>query len=116
MSGRRSREKGQRGEREWAAACTAEGFPAHRGRQYHGGQDSPDVRTALDHAIHFEVKHTERLSLYDAMQQATEDAGERMPVVAHRRNNHEWLVVLKASDFFRLVRESEIPTTDKESR
>lgn len=112
MSGARSRNKGAVGERELAALLTAEGFSAHRGRQYHGGPGTPDVRCADLPGVHWEVKRTEKLSLYQAMAQAKADAADgQMPVVAHRRNHSEWLIVLRAEDFFRLVRESELPLT-----
>lgn len=100
------RRKGATGEREFAALCRAEGYDdAHRGRQYHGGSDSPDV-VGLP-GVHVEVKRTEALRLYDAMAQAIADAGNKMPMVAHRKNNCDWLIVMRAEDFFRLYREWE---------
>ena len=61
--GRKSRNKGQRGEREFASELRRLfGIDARRGVQYCGGADSPDVITDFDE-IHFEVKRTERLSL-----------------------------------------------------
>jgi len=104
MGGSRSRDKGQRGEREFAAELSRVlGCEAHRGRQYHGGQDAPDVKTDLE-GVHWEVKRCESLSLYPAMEQAVGDAGEDVPVVAHRRNNRKWLVVLELDDLPRLVK------------
>lgn len=106
MGGAMSRGKGQRGELEWAKKLSEEGYPAHRGRQYHGGVDSPDVKCEVL-PFHFEVKRTEKLHLYDAVQQAQEDCPEgKMPVVAHRRNHYPWLVVMPASVFFHLCREA----------
>lgn len=92
--GRKEREKGKRGEREAAKAIKEYlGINAHRGRQYQGGDDSPDVKADLP-GVSIEVKRTERLSLYEAMQQAYEDAHEcEIPLVLHRRNNQEWLAV-----------------------
>ena len=101
MSGARSRRKGKRGERELAALFTAEGFPATRGQQHRGGPDSPDVIVPTLPGIHFEAKRTERLSLYDAVAQAKSDAGDKLPVVGHRRNACEWLAILRESDFVR---------------
>src|SRR5690625_302275 len=92
-----SRDKGARGERELAGWLTERGYPAHRGRQFHGGPDSPDV-VCPSLPVHFEVKRTEKLRLHDAMAQAVDDAGEKTPVVAHRRSRGEWLAVLKLSD------------------
>ena len=101
--GAMSRRKGAVGERELAAYLTDHGFPATRGRQHHGGSDAPDVRCpALP--FHFEVKRTESLRLHEAMAQAVNDAGDRMPVVAHRRNNGDWIAVLRLADLLRLMR------------
>ena len=70
-----SRDKGKVGERELASELRRLfGIDARRGVQYCGGTDSPDVVTDLP--IHCEVKRIERLSLYPAMKQATEDAGK----------------------------------------
>lgn len=100
--GSKSRNKGKRGEREAAAAISRHlGVPARRGVQYHGGEDSPDLVTGLA-GVHFEVKRTETLSLYDAMGQAIDDAGDKVPVVLHRRNNRVWLAACRLEDLPRL--------------
>jgi hypothetical protein len=93
-----SREKGKRGERELAAEVqTLFGITARRGVQYHGGSDSPDVITDIA-GLHFEVKRTERLSLYPAMNQAVNDAGDKIPIVCHRQSRKEWLAVIRLKD------------------
>ena len=101
-----SNQKGKRGEREAAQFLANEGFPARRGQQFAGGTDSPDIICETLPGIHFEVKRTERGNPYDWISQAQRDAGYKLPVVLHRRNDHEWLAVLPAKDFFRIVRES----------
>lgn len=89
-----SNRKGKVGEREAAAALTEDlGLEARRGVQYSGSPDSPDVVHSLP-GVHFEVKRTERINVYDAMGQATEDAGGSVPVVLHRRNRGEWLAIV----------------------
>ena len=101
--GRKSRAKGQRGEREAAAELTRLfGVEAHRGRQYHGGPDSPDVQTTLSN-VHVEVKRTETLSVYAAMEQAEKDAGDAVPLVLHRRNGKQWLAIVQLDDLPRLA-------------
>lgn len=96
--GKASREKGKRGEREFAKFLREHGVEARRGVQFQGGPDSPDVTS--DDGIHWEVKRTEALSVYKAMQQAISEAPEeKIPAVAHRRSNQEWLVILRAEDF-----------------
>ena len=99
-----SRSKGARGERQWAKKLRDEGFEARRGQQYSGNPDAPDVVSNIDWA-HFEVKRVERLDLYGAMTKALADCGDRMPVIAHKRNHSDWLITMKADDWFKLVRE-----------
>jgi Holliday junction resolvase len=103
-----SRQKGARGEREWSAKLREHGFRARRGVQYAGGPDSPDVLCEDLPGIHFEVKRTERLHLYDALAQAVREAGDKLPVVAHRANDCEWVVILRADDVLGLLRETRL--------
>lgn len=78
----------------------AHGYEARRGQQFAGGGDSPDVVHNID-GLHVEVKRTEALSLYKAMEQAKADAGDdNFPVVFHRRNGKDWLVIMEADIFF----------------
>ena len=97
-----SRDKGERGERELAAYLSERGFPAQRGCQFKGSPDSPDV-VCSGLPLHFEVKRCERLSVYDAYAQAVEDAGQKVPVVAHRRNGQAWLAILGMDDLLTLL-------------
>ena len=98
-----SNAKGKRGERELSAWLREKGIEARRGVQYSGGDDSPDIVHSIPN-LHIECKRVETLSLYPAMKQACEDAGELIPSVWHRRNNKEWLVVLRAEDFVELIK------------
>lgn len=105
--GKMSRDKGKRGERELAGILRGYGFDAKRGAQYHGGPDSPDV-TGLP-GVHIEVKRTEKLSLYDALAQSRADSGpEEMPVVIHRRNDCEWVVIQPLADWIELYKEGKL--------
>jgi hypothetical protein len=99
-----SRRKGAAGEREAAAALNEVfGTRFHRGRQYHGGPDSPDLAGDMP-GLHIEVKRVERLSLYPAMVQARQDAApDQVPVVMHRANNRPWLIVVEVADLIRLL-------------
>ena len=99
-----SKEKGKRGELEWAAFCRGQGYECRRTAQYCGKTgDAADV-VGLP-GIHVEVKRVERLNIEDAMSQAIHDSkGERLPIVAHRKNNADWLVTMKAEDWFSLYR------------
>ena len=98
-----SREKGKRGERAVAALFREYGFDAHRGQQYHGGPDSPDVVGVP--GLHIEVKRTERLNLYDALAQAKRDAGDDLPVVIHRKNDSPWVAIMDFDDWMQIFRE-----------
>lgn len=96
--GRMSRQKGKRGEREAAAELgSLLGCTARRGVQYQGGPDSPDV--VLDGVnIHVECKRTETINVYKALEQAKNDAPTgHVPLVWHRRNGRESVVILQAS-------------------
>lgn len=104
--GRRSRNKGKRGELEFARFCTARGYECRRTAQRRG-----DLGNAADveglPGVHVEVKRTEAFRLWDALQQAERDAiasGDGFPVVAHRKNEYPWVVVMYAEDWFELYR------------
>ena len=102
-----SRQKGAAGERELAAFLVERGFEARRGQQFHGGGDSPDVVTNIP-GVHFECKRVEKGNLYDWLAQAERDVGgpegEKIPVVAHRRNKKEWVAILPLDDLLTLLR------------
>lgn len=98
--GKASRDKGKRGERELARLLRDRGYDAHRGAQNKGGPDSPDVDGIP--GIHIECKRTERLDLYGALDQARRDAGDDVPVVMHRRNDCDWVAILRLDDFLRI--------------
>lgn len=104
-----SRRKGADGEREFASLCREHGYSGvRRTAQYCGNTgDAADV-VGLP-GIHVEVKRVERLNLENAMAQAVHDAAKKAhrPVVAHRKNNCEWLITMRASDWFALFREWE---------
>ena len=101
--GRKSRDKGARGERELAGELARLlGVEARRGQQYRGGPDSPDVHLDIPD-VHIECKRTERLRLYEALDQAIGDAADKVPVVMHRQNKRPWVVVLRLDDLPRLA-------------
>lgn len=99
-----SRRKGAVGEVEFAHYLTDHGCPAIRGQQHAGGVDSPDVRCeALPH-VHFEVKRVQAGNPYVWLEQAVRDAGRgKTPVVAHRKNNKEWIAILPMEDLMRFL-------------
>ena len=99
-----SRQKGAAGEREFAELLRFHLFDARRGQQFSGGKDSPDVVCSDLKDFHFEVKRVQAGNLYKWMAQAKRDAGpDKIPVVAHRRNNEDWVAILSADIFLELL-------------
>lgn len=101
-----SRMKGQRGEREIAAILRAHGFDARRGTQTRGGQEEADVVSSLP-GYRLEVKRTERLNIWAAIQQCDDDLDpaddDTVPVVVFRRNRSRWYACLPLEDFLKGV-------------
>lgn len=97
-----SKRKGASGEREWAKVCNDNGFSCRRGQQF-SGLEGEDV-VGLP-GIHQEVKRVEKLNIYDAINQSVRDSQGKIPIVAHRKNHCEWLVTMRAVDWFELYRE-----------
>ena len=97
-----SREKGKRGEREWAELLRGLGLSARRGAQFSGSPESPNVVGGWP-GTHAEVKRVENLNLGAAVEQAVRDCGTNVPYVAHRRNNKPWLLTIRAEDIGRFV-------------
>lgn len=99
-----SKQKGKVGEREWATKCREHGYDCKRGQQYCGADGSADVIGI--HGIHIEVKRVENLNVSKAIKQAVSDAREgEKPIVAHRKNGEEWLITMRAEDWFDIFRE-----------
>ena len=98
-------QKGKRGEREWANYLKSKGFmEARRGQQY-SGIEGDDV-VGLPH-IHNEVKRVEKLLLWPSLEQSVGDANnDEIPIVAHRPNRKDWIVILYADDFIDLYKKA----------
>lgn len=103
-----SRDKGKVGEREVAALLRKHGFEGKRGVQYKGGAGSPDV-TGLP-GYHVEVKRTEKLSLWAALEQSNQErADDEVGVVFHRANGKGWVAILGAEEFLGMVKCLNLP-------
>lgn len=97
-----SRAKGARGERMWRDFLRKHGHEARRGQQFSGKNGDPDVVSDMKD-IHHEVKCVERLNIYVAIEQSVCDARQgEYPIVAHKKNNKEWLVTMRAEDWIAL--------------
>lgn len=102
-----SKRKGKSGELEFARVCREQGYDCRRTAQYCGNTGEAADVVGLP-GIHVEVKRVERLNVSEAMAQSVRDAkpGE-IPIVAHRRDRHPWLLTMRAEDWFSLYREWE---------
>jgi hypothetical protein len=98
-----SRQKGKRGELELVEFLRERGVAARRGQQFSGGADSPDVVTALED-VHFEAKRVEAGNPYQWLDQAIADAGDKIPVVAHRRNRRDWIAIIRLADLVAILK------------
>lgn len=105
--GAKSRRKGKQGELDLVRFLRTAGFDARRGQQFKGTPDSPDVVVRDLPGLHWECKRAETFSVYPALEQAVDDAGGALPVVAHRRSRREWIAVLRLEDLLNILRESE---------
>lgn len=96
-----SKQKGKRGELEWRDMLRQYGHEARRGQQFSGSPDSPDV-VCETLPYHFEVKRTQKINVYEALSQAKKDCGNKIPIVAHKRNFEDWVVIMDGHDFMKL--------------
>lgn len=107
-----SKRKGAEGERELSRVLRGFGYKCRRGQQYCGANGDADV-IGLP-GIHIECKRTEKLKLYDAIDQAKRDAkNDEIPVVMHRKNNCEWVAILPLEKFLEIYREWESGNHEK---
>jgi Holliday junction resolvase len=114
-----SKRKGKTGELELARKLRELGYEVRRSVQYNGKEEEGQADLLGLPGIHIECKRTEKLNLYEAVNQAKRDSegkGE-LPVVFHRRNNCEWLAILPLEDFIKLYREyaSDLLIKERES-
>ena len=110
-----SKKKGNSGELELLHFFHDAGFPVYRNDQrYRGGIENPDLCLTVGNIqYHCEVKRTERLQLYEAMEQAVHDAnGKTTPIVLHRKNRREWVVIMRLNDFLSLSKRKGLPQND----
>ena len=100
---KKSQQKGRAGELELTKILNGYGFTeVHPGRPLAFGSEA-DISGLK--GVHCEVKRSERLNLYDAIRQSTEDSerfGDGMPAVFHRRNRQQWLVTMPLNSWIEL--------------
>lgn len=102
-----SKRKGNTGEREVLQKLIDAGIPAQRNDQtFVGGVDNPDISASIcGIPLHVEVKRKERISIYEAMHQATHDAnGHALPIVLYRKNREKWLAIMPLDDLLNIIK------------
>lgn len=99
-----SKRKGKTGELELARKLKEFGFDVRRSVQYNGKEEEGQADLLGLPGVHIECKRTERLNLYDAMNQAKRDSdgSHQIPIVFHRKNKCEWLAIMTLDDFMNL--------------
>lgn len=114
--GKAQREKGKRGEREFAAFCREHGYDVRRTAQYRGNTGAAGDVEGLP-GIHVEVKRTETLRVWEYMNQAIHDANTAgkgaIPIVSWRKSNYPWLVIMTGADFMRIYQSWEGGQSDQ---
>lgn len=100
-----SKRKGARGERMLARVFTEAGFPARRGQQFKGGEDSPDVVCPTLTRWHWEAKSAEQIRFRGWLAQAEGDCGVKPWVIAWKRKFGPWLAVMKLEDLLDFIRD-----------
>jgi len=107
-----SRSKGIRGELQWRDFLRQylNLQDCERGAQRSGSADSPDVKNGIPDT-HCEVKYTEKLNIYKAMEQSIRDAQTAsnpeeplIPYVAHRKNAEQWHITINAHNMIHFAR------------
>jgi len=106
MSGASSRRKGNAAEVEVTKALERAGWVAVTSRAARGGyQSGEDIVTNLPVSI--EVKNHQKVDLPDWWRQAQEQAGEKPPIVVHKRRGHaraeNWWVTLDLQTFLQIL-------------
>lgn len=111
-----SKRKGKTGELELARKFREHGYDARRSVQYNGKEEDGQADILGLPGVHIECKRTERLNLYDAVDQAKRDSNgkEQIPVVFHRKNHCEWLAIMTLDDFMNFYREWEAGVNRKD--
>jgi hypothetical protein len=98
-----SRAKGKKGELEFINQHLVPCWPEAKRNIDQFGDDKRDC--IVLNGVHWQIKRTEALRLYDAIAQAeNEAAATDLPVVAFRRNHAPWRVVVDAGEFVALLR------------
>ena len=100
--GASQRRKGATGERELAQFLRSViGIDAERSAR-NGCDQAEDIHHGIV-GLHIECKRVERLNVSEAMKQAREAAGGKIPTVWHRRSREPWLLTICAEDLMGFI-------------
>lgn len=104
-----SKQKGKKGELEFAHECEKFGLTGvHRTAQTNGKLEHSLADCEGLDGIHVEVKRVEALNVDKAMEQAIDDLKtkkeKRIPVVFHRKNRKPWLATAKFEDWVKFYK------------
>ena len=103
MSPINSRAKGKRGEQDFINRILRPFWPEARRNVDQFVADKRDVLAV--NGVHFQVKRTETLRIWEALAQASNEAAEHdLPVVAFKRNGGQWYCALEADELVALLR------------
>tara|TARA_B100002019_G_C21216434_1_gene572295 strand:+ start:555 stop:893 length:339 start_codon:yes stop_codon:yes gene_type:complete len=70
-----------------------------------GGEDLIMARAAREKfPFSIEAKNQEKLNIWEAYKQASENSGDYEPLVVLKRNNHKPLVLIDAESFVKLIK------------
>ena len=102
-----SKQKGKNGELSLARKLREYGYYVRRSVQYNGKAEEGQPDLIGLPGVHVECKRTERLNLYDAVNQAKRDSESTgdLPAVFHRKNNCEWVVIMPLDAWVEVYRE-----------
>lgn len=103
MSPVNSRRKGKRGELEFIQRHLIPFWPDAKRNLDQFGDDKRDCLEVG--GVHWQIKRTENLKLWKAIEQAETEAAEHdLPVVAFRRNHSKWYCIVEADEMVALLR------------
>lgn len=103
MSPINSREKGRKGEIEFIKRHLLPYWPGCKRNLDQFGDDKRDCVEVA--GIHFQIKRTESLRVWAAIEQAETEARDHdLPVVAFRRNRSKWYCIVEADEMVALLR------------
>jgi hypothetical protein len=103
MSPLNSRRKGAKGETEFIKQHLAPTWPEAKRNLDQFGADKRDCLNVA--GVHWQIKRTETLRVWAAIEQAeSEAASTDTPVVAFRRNRSKWFCVIAADELVALLR------------